>query len=402
MILLLEISLVFLLIRKKGFVSPYVIIFLISFIYLKAVYIDFLLFGIIPTLNITIPIIPSFDGQTYLLYDFLCFSYFFSFFITAYFFHDNKILNNGHLVTTNTFLSSGYNFIFILLIIYNIYCAMDGIDLTRVERGNSQTPFMLIMRNSINYFFIFIFSAQFKTKNLFRALFIITSIIYLLLSYEREPLVIFFLCGIYKYKLYLKPTLLILVSVCLLLILNIWKLFYTSVLYSDGNGFAYFTQYVNNDHYFSLAGLDPKISFLLFYNYLDNMNLYSDYYFSYITGVINQFHRFLFYSEYKTLAEYSSEKFTAGNFGTAFSFMLESMLNFWYLGPSIIAVVLCYFVKKSIFLIQKYGIGVVVILIFITMKFMRTELATLLKLQVFPLLISMIIFKSMVKKFLYK
>lgn len=398
MILFIELILFFILIRQKGNGSPYVVVYLISFIYLNAVYIDFLLFGITPSLNITISVIPSFDGSTYLLYNFLCLSYFISYFISSFYFHTDNTINNAHPSRSNLILKSGANVILLCLLFYNIYSIVDGFGLSRYDKGQFQTPLVLILRNSVNYFFILSFCVFYKSKNFYRNLFYISNIIYFLFSYEREPLVVLFLCLIYKYKLYHKPLLLVILSPILFFILDIWKVFYVSFLYSDGGGLSSFLYFLDNDTPFSFAGLDPKMSFLLLYDYLDNIGLYNDYQFSYVTGVFNQFHRFLFYSNYETLAEYATNKYTAGNFGTAFSFMLESMLNFSYLGPTIIAITVNYFIKKSLTLSKELGLGFVVVFIFIIMKFMRTELATLLKLQILPLIFSIIIFRLITLK----
>ena len=89
--------------------------------------------------------------------------------------------------------------------------------------------------------------------------------------------------------------------------------------------------------------------------------------------------------------------------GTAFSMILESFLNFWYLGPFIIG----YFITYLFYETEKvagiyYKLHYFIFFIFIV-KIVRTELAVVLKLYIFPAFIAYLIFVSVSNiKFLKK
>lgn len=389
-LLALEVILLVTLARRLGIGSPYFIVFVTSFIYLNAVYLDYLLFDIHAYLNIIIPIYPDFESDVFFKFNLLSFSYLLTFFIAANYYHNFEQIKL-QIHKANTGLNFNFKLFFLVLIAFNLYSIFRGWEMTRVDRVDLVTPYNLWLRNITNYFFILLFCFK-NQRNPIILIFYATTLLYFFVSFEREPIVVVLLCILYKNNLTKHPLVIILMSILLFIVLSVWKFFYVTVLYPDGGGIY---EFVNNfqSQPFTLAGLDPKTSFLLSYNFIEDPNIYADYKFSYISGIYHQFYRIFLYSDYETLAEYSTRIFTGGNYGTAFSFLIESILNLGYFGPIIVAIVLNFCLFNSFQWSKEFGVGIVVITVFLAMKLMRTELSTLVKLQLLPVIFSCLLFR---------
>ena len=60
-------------------------------------------------------------------------------------------------------------------------------------------------------------------------------------------------------------------------------------------------------------------------------------------------------SSYETLSEFATQHYTAGSYGVAFSILLESMLNFSYLGPLILSILIVKTIEKVLMLQYKFA-----------------------------------------------
>ena len=99
-----------------------------------------------------------------------------------------------------------------------------------------------------------------------------------------------------------------------------------------------------------------------------------------------------FSSDWQSLGEYSTEYYTEGRMGTAFSMILESMLNFWYFGPVILGISITTLYFKSL-AARPYIVKALYLIWFIVIiKLVRSELTVVLKLYLAPSLIALLFF----------
>ena len=376
---------------KRKFWSPHSIIFFLSFFYLNAVFLDHFLFDISHVVSLSKFIYIDFKSNTFFLINCLSFVFLLTFYIISIY---NKKELNIRQFKIDFHIRDHLKILFYLLMLivsfYNLSVFFETFEYTRTERNLLQNPLNLIARNTINYFFILFFLLK-KNNNIITYFFFITNILLLVFSYEREPIVILFLIIVYKFRFFRTIYGFTFITFISFILAIVWKAFYTSFLYQTGLGIDTFVESISNFR-FSLAGIDPLMSFIIFYDFINSeSNIYYDYYLSYLSGPVNQLYRTFFDSDYLTLSEFTTTKYTFGAFGTAFSFMTESILNFWYFGPIFLGVLFSKVLDYSIKSINKFGLGIIPCFIYILIKLFRTEFATVLKLQVLPLMLSILI-----------
>ena len=141
-----------------------------------------------------------------------------------------------------------------------------------------------------------------------------------------------------------------------------------------------------------LVGVDPIASLLMLSDFLDDRSSYINYYGSYVVNTIMQFLRMGVDVNWMSLSEFAMEYYTQGQMGTAFSMIMESILNFWYFGPFIVGFSITYLFYKT----EKvtgfyYRLHYFIFFVFI-LKLVRTELAVVLKIYMFPAVVAYIIF----------
>jgi len=181
----------------------------------------------------------------------------------------------------------------------------------------------------------------------------------------------------------------------------IWKSFYVFILVESFN-IDGFIAAINRGG-FSLSNSDPKASIFLIASYFDQT--YNEFYntlgFTYIENMIGQFLRTFKIIDYPSLGERTATYFldmTEKGKGLAFSGILESLLNFSYVGPFILGIILGLVTVKITDLKNidsyKYKILSLFILIII-LKLVRTEVAVVLKIYILPMMIAyFIVFKN--------
>src|SRR5690606_26250560 len=135
-----------------------------------------------------------------------------------------------------------------------------------------------------------------------------------------------------------------------------------------------------------LSSLDPLASYTLIYDYLSSNNsgnLYRQYEFSYITNTFKQFANLFgdIFPYHESIGQHIKKYYTGGEYGLAFSMVLESILNFWYFGPIIIGIALNRVLAALTPFILKYGKVFEIFFITGVLLLIRTEMAVFLKLQ---------------------
>ena len=381
--------------KKYSYRSPFFIIYLVYFIYLYSVHLDFLVFdfsSVLLSRNVDV----EFNSLTFTIINLLSFSFFAGYFLNL------KLNEDKYKIIEIFYLKIIYKPLFYLLLIifiaYNLNEIITNFGYTRTQLRENVSLGSMLFKNFQRYFFLIIFASRIKTSNLFN-IYALSFILMGILTFEREPIIVFIIAFLFKIKKRKKIFLPALLSSAILFIIANFKSFYVNFLYSSGKGYDSFIESLRNTT-FSLSGLDPKMSYVIFY---DSIGVYfeqfSEYRFSYVTGILNQIYRFIFESDYQTLSEYSSKIYTNNDFGTAFSFMVESILNLWFIGPFVLGFVIIYVLKYSIKISHIYGNGIIAAVIFVLIKFCRTELSTVIKLQILPLIFALFLINIFLKKY---
>jgi len=102
-------------------------------------------------------------------------------------------------------------------------------------------------------------------------------------------------------------------------------------------------------------------------------------------------------TNYLSLGEFSSEYYTNSKMGTAFSMILESILNFGFLAPLILPLlilnILKHLLKRNIYYKDFFS----VYFVFLMLKLVRTEFTVILKLYVLPFVLFVLLINYLKK-----
>ena len=179
--------------------------------------------------------------------------------------------------------------------------------------------------------------------------------------------------------------------------ITFWKII--SVFIIKLNDLPKMLDFLQGKFQFSFTYLDPLNSLLMIRDFNHGDPFYDQFQFSYIINTVKQILRTFNLIEYDSFGEsiafyYIPEASKTGA-GLASSGILESMLNFWYFGPTILGIILGWIALKVYYLKYKstflYGIMSVFLMI-ICIKLVRTELAVVLKIYFLPMVVAYFFF----------
>ena len=182
-----------------------------------------------------------------------------------------------------------------------------------------------------------------------------------------------------------------------LIFMTFWKVI--SVFIFKLNDLPRMLDFVQRKFQFSFTGLDPLNSLLMIRDFNHGDPFYDQFQFSYIINTVKQILRTFNLIEYDSFGEsiafYYIPQASKNGAGLASSGILESMLNFWYFGPTILGIILGWIALKVYYLKYKstflYGI-MSLFLTIICIKLVRTELAVVLKIYFLPMVVAYFFF----------
>lgn len=401
-LMLIDLALVLLLIKRIGILNPASIFSIVVFLYGHAFLIDYILW---PS-NIHYPSYKLFQIDTFSRSFFYANLSYFAFLapFTIFTIYLNSKAPKTAVIKPLT--SENFNFLYYIIIIASVILLYiyltNTYDFTRTEKNSLLTPVLFTLLATITYFWVWV---VFDNQNNGVLLVSFTSIVILffIYSFEREPILLLFLVFLF-FKKKIKVRDLSLFAV-LILFLALWKSFFTMIIpgHTSFNIYFAFIQSIR----FSFSSLDPFSSFALLVEYFNDPGVYQNYSFSYLTNFYSQLYRMFFPSDYQSLSEYVSGSYVYGTFGLAFSMIVESFLNLWFLGPTILGLILAKIISFFTFKSKNLGNAILVIITMISIKFIRTELMTLLKLQILPAFFAFILYrfskkKELLSSFLFK
>lgn len=380
---IIELIILFILVKKHKTPNVLVVGYLLFFIYAQTVYVNYLLFDVdyiffrtFSSLDFYLNSESFVTASTY--YFLFMFTYgLYGMFIKVERFNIN--LRDKFILLLNVKTKT----LIICLTFFILYYHLLSFGMIRSQKKE----FSLIGFDFIIFYFTYyIWGTLFlyeKKKTVY--FYILTFIVFFhaLFSLEREYIVLIGLFLLFKYKKYFKGYTLLGIAFVGFLLISYWKHFYLHVVVNSRPITTFLSDLqveVNLSSSDSIAGMS------LLTNYFEK-DIYGDYYLSYVTNAYNQVYRMFFDSNYMSLAEYTTYYYTRGSMGTAFSMILESILNFGFLGPIILPFVLIKIVTKVLAKNRRMFDLFSVVLIFLLLKLVRTEVMVLLKLYVLPFLL---------------
>lgn len=399
-LLFIEISVLILVVRRLEFYNPIVFFLVLPFFYSHAFLLDYLVFGIDqlgPTDYFSgLPV----DSINHLIIVALGFSYFFG--VCLAFFSRSSYptrhrLSQLALRDAQIFDRAKITSFSLMCLFASILVVLGAVvqfyGLSRDEVKALSTPIRTLI-SQYSYCFIAFFFIYFKSYRLLSLTLFALMLVFCVFSAERENIIILVL----SLALRMPPVKFDFKKGILLSIPLILVTYYKPVIIALS---FFLTTGLSNealrdvfDKSVSFSAMDPATSIHLVNEYLLGGQSYENYWGSYLINTLMQFLRTFSDVNWPSLAETSTEYFTSGIMGTAFSFQLEALLNFWYFGPLILG----YFLARLFLFIDSnsdkrffklhYLIWFILIL-----KLVRTELAVVLKLYLLPALAAYVVFK---------
>lgn len=378
---LIETMMLFLLYKKFGIKSGIVQVFFIVYIYCNAILFDIYLLNSFKQGLIFTDIGADAFSSVFLYYFLFLGVYFFLF----YFYYRERV---------QVFYSFRFNRIInIVVISFLSFFSLFQLISNRVDIIDS-TNFLLAICRAIILFYsaLYILYGNGKSKIFYILLFIL----FVITSYERDYLVF---AGVIILALYNKKINIIhlfLLASCGLFVLSYYKAFYVYII--GAGDFSAFIYYVKNN-LISFSELDPIASFSLLYDYFKSTpDFYSNYELSYFTSFFDQYNRYINGEDVKSLGQLVSAKYAGNEYGLAFSMILESILNFSFLGPPFLALsafIIYNYLKKKFYYISIF-VDIIFTMFFVT--FVRTELMVMIKIYIIPLILFLFVINRIINK----
>jgi hypothetical protein len=380
--------------RKVEFYNPILFFLALPIFYANSLFLDYLFFGqnYIQIKVMSVQALYVSDSN-YLIIVLLTFSYviglFFSFTKKSIGFDEltNRTqLHNLYYEKHNTYNPLKF-FIIFICIAYLIVTSFSLIGLSREEVRALGRPIRVLML--MGSFTFLCFSLMYKWKfKLLNTVILLTLIFFSIVSFQRENIA--FLA--FALLLNAKPKKITFYHVFFIILTIIFLSYYKYLVFLF-NLFATDVE-IANIYFkpFRFANVDPITSTLMLSDFIDDRSVYITYYGSYIVNTLMQFVRMGVDVNWISISEFTQEYYTQGDMGTAFSMIMESILNFWYFGPFVVG----YFITYLFYRTEKaagiyYKLLYLIFFIFM-LKFVRTELAVVLKLYIFPAVVAYLIF----------
>jgi hypothetical protein len=232
-----------------------------------------------------------------------------------------------------------------------------------------------------------------KKKNIIFYFFSAIMILLSIVLFEREFIIVLFMVIFYRFFSHINIFVFSISLIIALSTLAFYKAIYSYFIFD-----VKFSDLVaGSTSNFTFAGIDPLVSFLMLSDFFKE-NIFQDFHFTYLIDTIIHFIKTFYPFEYKTMAQTATEYYTNNEMGTAFSLVLESLVNFGFLGPLIIGVLLGYIYMKIYKKRYYYSYVTDIIIVLLSLKLIRTEFAVVMKLYVLPILLALLVFKLFHRK----
>jgi hypothetical protein len=393
-IFFIEILIFFNISKKVEFYNPILFFLALPVFYANSLFLDYLLFdrGYIQ-LSVMSRSDLDVSDFNYLIIVLLTFSYVIGVYksFTKRSVSFNELIERTHLQTLhyekhNTYSPLKFFFIFICLA-YLLTESFQIYGMSREEVRSLGRPIRTLMLMSAFIFLCYplMYKWKFKLLNIFIFL---TLLFFSIVNFERENIILLGFALLLNSKPKRLTLFHVFVGILVVIFMIYYKLFSSLlVLYINGVDISNFTLAP-----FRLVDVDPIASLLMLADFLDDRSGYVTYYGSYVVNTIMQFLRMGIDINWMSLSEFSKEYYAQGQMGTAFSMIMESMLNFWYFGPFIVGFSITYLFYRT----EKvtgfyYKLHYFIFFVFI-LKLVRTELAVVLKIYMLPAVVAYIIF----------
>ena len=387
---------------RNGIFSIEFLIGFVFFIYGFSFYVDYNLFGLEEVKIVSLGRLKYGDtNHTYILAFYASFVVFYTLGIMSFPGKKLKVRVNKSFVA-NRLIYKAFT-ISVTCLFWYIYLHIHGME--RLEKvaflGTHGILNFIAALGMLSILFVGRETLDRKKAFWYEAVFLFSALWYGLFEGGREVFIYFMLILLPEFmKLKNKVVPLLGLSLVAFLI-SIWKVVSTYVFVLGD--IEMLMTYMAKNYTFSFTYLDPAASILLLDSYLEGAELYDNLKYSYVLNVLGQIANVFGLIEYESISKrvvefYSQDVFSRGG-GFAFSGILESLLNFGYLGPAIIGYILggMLRIRKLIFTNRNAEIVFGLILVVLCLKLVRTELAVALKLYVMPFTLITLLFNLRLK-----
>ena len=394
LIFFIESILLLKIIRLEKYYSFYLVSLIFPFIYTNSFLIDFYLFGLSEIYLFSMNERMQINSIEYFLISMINLSFILGFYVTYLITNSKNEIVIRYSFTNDEFK---YNFIkkiffliftFCILFLLIINLGESRLEVKKFYVEHKYFGFLL----QISFFYILFSSLTFFKTNFLKILFFL--LLFSLFVQERE----FIAISLYALLIVLKPKIspkLLLFFFVIILILIFYKNFtyFLNSLFSDQN--LSFNHILNIKN-MGLTFAEP-ISFLLQFKYYltSPNNIYDEFYsYSYLLNTLAQFLKSMKLIFWDSISQFSTENFTKNKMGLGTFIFIEAFTNFSFFGPLILGIVFCILANS----IEKlsgqnnnlYKIFSTIMFVFV-LKFVRSELAVVLKLYILPMIISYIL-----------
>jgi len=388
----------FFLAKKFGVISPNFLVYFIFFIYGNSFTIDFILFGL-NQINVSgLGQLMIFDSSHVYI------SFFYSLFSLGFIILSN--FNNKQSAQLKyVYFFKKRNTALILLYLFfiaiNFYLIATLSTLERLDKIyfliNNKLLTSLASLGMFGFIIVIMKRSITPTKTILGSIFLFSTILFGIFEGGRELFVYLILLFIF-YKRVRRIKIVRLSFVILsIYFISIWKYFSIYILLL--HDVDLFFSMIKNTMVFNFTSIDPQSSLLILSKFINNEALFSEFYFSYFTNTLNQFLSAIGLIDYMSIGKQIVLKFSHDVYfkggGFAFSGILESILNFGFVGPLLLGVLLshlCNLINNLKFSDEfRYKLFSIFFII-LSMKIARTELAVVIKLYLLPMLVSYFIF----------
>lgn len=399
-IVLVELLILFHVTRSVQFYNPIIFFIVIPMLYANAFYFDYLIsgFSYLELTNMGLSL--SVDDTEYVIIVLFTFMYILGIYMgflmknRTYFslYHHLDFLSYSFSSTKTYAVPMWLSMIACAMILIAVMFQVIGMERSEIKELSTPLRTLFTQFAFIYLCFSFVYEKCYLSVSL--AVFIVL-LLYSILIFERE----YVLIVVYMLLLKKGVSRLSFVHIVILSLLFILMIYYKALitlflLLYQGKDISLLLNYVSTNPVI-ISYADPAAGILMTADFINNEGLFLQYYGSYFVNTIMQFWRTFVPVEWTSIGQFATENYTGGTMGTGFSMIIESIINFGYIGPFVIGFIISYlFYRTESWSTIYYKLAYIIWFIFIV-KIVRTEFSVVLKLYILPSLMASFLFSKL-------
>ena len=405
-IVFVELLILYHITRTVQFYSPLIFFIVIPMLYADAFFLDYILSGFNVLSSYAMGMSLSIDDVDYFIVVLLTFMYILGIYmgVLMKMRKFNSLLYSSECWSHLFFSTKRYatpmwlSIIFCIIILMAVMFQVIGLERSSIKELSTPIRTIITQFAFIYLCFAFLYEKRHLSVNL---IIFTVLLLYSILIFEREYVLILVYVMLLKVKadrLSIKHILFL--SLLFFLLLYYKALITLFLLLYQGKDISLLLNQITT-HPVIISYTDPAAGILMTADFINNVGMFSQYYGSYFVNTIIQFFRTFISMDWDSMGVFATNYYTEGEMGTGFSMIIESIINFGYIGPFIIGFFISYFFYKTESWSNIYYKMVYLIWFIFIVKVVRTEFAVVLKLYIFPSLIASFVFIKLLTSFQY-